>query len=63
MTKKVPLECCVCGQDAGMFHQHHNRDTGYGICKSCITTEVKRNTPKSIKECYGIAGVNYAEQS
>lgn len=55
------LTCCCCGDDAGRFAQHSNRDTGYGVCARCIAwlrgrgvdeTEIKRN--------YGAEGVNFA---
>jgi len=58
----VSLECCVCGNGAGRFKQHWNRDDGYGICRSCVEWLVReRNTSaEEIRDLYGIEGVNYA---
>ena len=35
-TTRRRLECCCCGESAGVWAQWWNRDTGYGICASCI---------------------------
>lgn len=55
------LTCCVCGDDAGKFKQHPNRDTGYGICLRCVIwlTETRYVGPEEMKHYYGTAGVNY----
>lgn len=58
MTAKH-LECCVCGADAGKFQQHWNRDTGYGICPSCVAEEAGWHTAEELQSLYGKVGVNY----
>ncbi len=53
--------CCVCGDDAGKFKQHWNRDTGFGICAPCIVFVRERGaTEAEIADLYGTAGINYA---
>lgn len=43
MSKKPKsLKCCVCGSSAGAFLQHWNRDTGWGVCRSCVDWEISR---------------------
>lgn len=65
------LGCCVCGEDAGTFEQHWNRDSGYGVCASCVDwlrakarTAGPGPTPgemeAEIRDLYGIEGVNFA---
>ena len=55
------MECCVCGDDAGRFEQHWNRDTGYGICRKCVDWVRSRGeTDAEILDLYGVEGVNYA---
>ena len=55
------MECCVCGDDAGRFEQHWNRDTGYGICRRCVDWVRSRGeTDAEILDLYGVEGVNYA---
>lgn len=53
------LECCVCGEYAGKYQQHWNRDEGYGICQDCAKRESQRETPERMESLYGKAGVNY----
>jgi len=54
------LECCCCGESAGRWKQHYNRDTGYGICAKCIEWLTSRGeSAEEIKSLYGTAGVNY----
>ena len=54
------LTCCVCGEDAGRFMQHWNRDTGWGCCRKCIDWQLGRGeTAENILSYYGVAGVNY----
>ena len=52
--------CCVCGAFAGIFSQHWNRDTGFGICRTCVDWVSTRETPEEMAKLYGIEGVNYA---
>jgi hypothetical protein len=57
---KRNLKCCCCGGPAGRHEQHWNRDTGYGICPSCVAAEIARGTPpEEILRSYGIAGIHY----
>lgn len=54
------LSCCVCGDDAGQHAQHWNRDTGFGICKSCVAWLRSRDTSETeIADLYGIEGLNF----
>lgn len=55
------LTCCVCGDSAGKFKQHPNRDTGYGVCLKCVLwlTETRHVGPEEMKRNYGTAGINY----
>jgi len=56
----INLTCCVCGDAAGKYKQHWNRDTGFGGCRTCIDWQISRGTtPDEIYSLYGIAGVNY----
>jgi hypothetical protein len=58
------LTCCCCGESAGNFAQHWNRDTGYGICAKCIAWIRSRGESESeIKSLYGIEGVNFEARS
>jgi hypothetical protein len=60
MTKRN-LYCCVCGEAAGRYEQHWNRDTGWGICAPCAATQAGRETPEQMVSLYGTAGVNYEQ--
>lgn len=53
------LTCCVCGEPAGRWQQHWNRDTGWGICPTCAIEQAKREPPERMAERYGQPGVNY----
>ncbi len=54
------MSCCVCGGDAGRWHQHWNRDTGYGICAPCVTyCKSLGDTDAEIADLYGIEGENW----
>ena len=61
--KKMPKEyltCCCCLGDAGKWEQHWNRDTGYGVCASCVDWLRSRGeSEEEIKRNYGIEGVNW----
>ncbi len=53
------LGCCCCGNST-KGRQWWNRDTGYGICPSCIEYVRKHGeTDAEIRENYGIAGIHY----
>lgn len=59
MTQR-DLTCCCCGDDAGRFEQHWNRDTGYGICAKCVAEEMGRpDSAEHLEELYGKPDVNY----
>jgi hypothetical protein len=59
------LTCCSCGECAGDWVQHWNRDTGFGICLPCVTRIRERKSgpgymsEEAIQSCYGIEGVNW----
>lgn len=54
------MTCCVCGDDAGTWKQHWNRDTGFGICVKCVTWLRDRKTPETeIANLYGKQGLNW----
>ena len=56
----IKLTCSCCGENAGVFEQWWNRDTGWGHCRRCIDAEIARGTPADeILSCYGVEGVNY----
>lgn len=66
MQKTRPMTCCVCGESAGRWQQHHNRDTGYGLCRKCadwLVDPVKRGkhfyTPMEMADLYGMPGIHY----
>jgi hypothetical protein len=55
------LTCCVCDEDAGTHEQHWNRDTGFGICASCVAWVRSRGeTEAEIRDLYGVEGKNFA---
>jgi hypothetical protein len=59
-TPKRYLTCAVCGTDAGRWHQHWNRDTGYGVCAECVTWTRKRGVSEwEIENLYGKEGINW----
>jgi hypothetical protein len=60
-TKVKTLICCCCGMST-KGRQWWNRDTGYGICGSCVGEEKKRNDAIGIKASYGEKNVHYFEQ-
>lgn len=58
MTKVRNLKCSCCG-GLTRGRQWHNRDTGYGLCSSCISFVSERTTPEEVRRCYGDRGVHY----
>lgn len=59
---KRRLICSVCGAYAGLFEQHHNRDTGWGICPACVTWLRNRGeTGEALQANYGAPGINYQD--
>jgi hypothetical protein len=58
------MSCCCCGEYAGRWEQHWNRDTGYGICVSCVDWQRGRGTSETeIADLYGKEGVNWGKES
>lgn len=57
------LSCCCCGEDAGLWQQWFNRDTGYGMCVKCIEWLRRENraSEKEIRDLYGIEGINWGQ--
>ena len=54
------LRCCRCGEDAGTWQQHWNRDTGWGVCAACVVRERAYGAGDAeIDRLYGVAGINY----
>lgn len=53
------MTCCVCGAYAGHWKQHHNRDTGYGICQACVAEQAGIEAPKRMRQLYGEPGINH----
>lgn len=55
------LECAVCGNSAGRWQQHWNRDTGFGICWRCVTwlRSTGKYDEQDIADLYGKEGVNF----
>lgn len=57
---KQRMTCSICGDGAGRFEQHCNRDTGFGICPRCVGwTQGRGTTPAEMLSLYGVAGMNY----
>ena len=59
------LECCCCGEST-RGRQWWNRDTGYGICRDCITfvrSKKKDGKPRQsedqIRDYYGMEGIHF----
>lgn len=54
------LICACCDESAGRWHQHHNRDDGFGACVRCITrARLQGADDDEIRSLYGIEGVNW----
>jgi hypothetical protein len=57
---KTRKECNCCGEYAGKWKQHWNRDTGYGMCADCIAMVRSRGMDEAeILDLYGREGVNW----
>lgn len=52
------LTCAVCGAET-RGRQWWNRDTGYGVCSTCIDWLKMCETPEEIRSCYGLEGTHY----
>jgi len=64
------MTCCLCGNGAGRWQQHYNRDDGFGICVNCISWTRQRaleyrggltpqNVEAEIADLYGKENVNW----
>ncbi len=54
------LTCCCCGNGCS-GRQWWNRDTGYGMCESCIVYVREKGMPEEeIVQCYGHAGIHHS---
>jgi hypothetical protein len=61
--RKRHMTCCCCGEDAGRWQQHWNRDDGFGICVKCVNWQKSRGTTEvEIVDLYGKEGVNWGQQ-
>jgi hypothetical protein len=59
MAKRYKI-CSCCGAFAGYWHQWHNRDTGFGLCSSCVTWLKGRGYDDAeLERLYGRPGVHY----
>lgn len=57
---KRHLICFCCGSDAGHFEQWWNRDTGWGVCPSCVTRMSKHGADaKELHDMFGDPGIHY----
>ena len=69
MVKVRRLTCCCCGDFAGYWKQHYNRDDGFGVCKRCAE-DIRKHRPfghdpmpeKDFVSTYGVEGVNWGAQ-
>jgi len=61
--KPTYKKCAVCGASAGRWVQWPNRDTGWGVCMSCIhwLKNERGITDEEVKRDYGVQGVHYGE--
>ena len=58
-TTRRRLECCCCGEPAGVWAQWWNRDTGYGIRAPCIAYNRRLGADDAeIDNLFGKAGVH-----
>ncbi len=64
LTKPIrALECCVCGSGT-RGRQWWNRDTGYGVCPSCVAyVRSKGETEAEIKDLYGVEGIHWGVEA
>jgi len=55
--------CNCCGENAGKWEQHWNRDTGYGMCTDCIAMVRSRGMDEAeIISLYGREGINWGSE-
>jgi hypothetical protein len=57
--KPKTLTCSCCGA-VTRGRQWWNRDTGYGLCRSCADWLATREPAETVQFCYGTRGVHYA---
>ena len=55
--------CSCCGAETSAKEQWFNRDTGFGMCVSCIKWIRGRGMPEDeIKSLYGVEGTHWGVQ-
>lgn len=59
LHKVQALECCCCS-NIEIGRQWHNRDTGYGICTSCVEYAKRGYTPEQFTNVYGLESYHYS---
>lgn len=52
------LTCCCCGAST-RGRQWWNRDTGFGLCTSCIPLTHRNVTPAEAERLYGVRGTHF----
>ena len=68
--RKRNLTCSVCGEYAGYWEQHENRDDGHGLCAKCAarynsgewTSDIGEGI-NSMESLYGKPGLNYPDMN
>jgi hypothetical protein len=64
ISREVTLTCAVCGESAGRWAQHWNRDDGFGVCGKCVRwlRDTHRESQDTIENLYGIEGINWGSK-
>ena len=60
MQKIIVLDCACCGGVAPAYKQWHNRDAGYGVCKSCFDEQVNRYGVDYAVDLYGHENIHHS---
>lgn len=58
LAKLRSLWCSCCGAET-MGRQWYNRDTGFGLCKPCVSFVEERTGAAEMRSNYGERGVHY----
>lgn len=58
MKRPRRLTCACCGEST-LGRQWWNRDTGFGLCASCIPLCQRGETPESFEQSYGKRGIHF----
>lgn len=56
MSSIKTLTCCCCGRQT-TGRQWWNRDTGYGICSSCV--DIHKTKGEDCESLFGKEGIHY----